>query len=42
MERYFWSLLAAVGIFVLGAGFSIYEGVRAILSPRSSGRSPFR
>jgi cation diffusion facilitator family transporter len=33
MERYFWSLLAAVGIFVLGAGFSIYEGVRAILQP---------
>jgi cation diffusion facilitator family transporter len=33
MERYFWSLLAAVGIFVLGAGFSIYEGIRAILKP---------
>ena len=33
MERYFWSLLAAVGIFVLGAGYSIYEGVRAILHP---------
>ena len=31
MERYFWSLLAAVGIFVLGAGYSIYEGVHAIL-----------
>jgi cation diffusion facilitator family transporter len=33
MERYFWSLLAAVGIFVLGAGFSIYEGIGAILEP---------
>jgi cation diffusion facilitator family transporter len=33
MERYFWSLLAAVGIFVLGAGYSIYEGIRAILEP---------
>jgi cation diffusion facilitator family transporter len=33
MERYFWSLLAAVGIFVLGAGFSIYEGIGAILHP---------
>jgi cation diffusion facilitator family transporter len=33
MERYFWSLLAAVGIFVLGAGFSITEGVRSILDP---------
>ena len=33
MERYFWSLLAAVGIFVLGAGFSIAEGIRAMLDP---------
>ncbi len=33
MERYFWSLLAAVGIFVLGAGYSVYEGIRAILKP---------
>jgi cation diffusion facilitator family transporter len=33
MERYFWSLLAAVGIFVLGAGFSIAEGIRAVLRP---------
>jgi len=32
-ERYFWSLLAAVGIFVLGAGFSVFEGIRAILKP---------
>ncbi|MGI8576642.1 MAG: cation diffusion facilitator family transporter [Nocardioidaceae bacterium] len=34
MERYFWSLLAAVGIFVLGAGFSMFEGVSAILQPK--------
>jgi cation diffusion facilitator family transporter len=33
MERYFWSLLAAVGIFVLGAGFSFYEGIHALLNP---------
>ncbi|HEU4568302.1 MAG TPA: cation diffusion facilitator family transporter [Marmoricola sp.] len=33
MERYFWSLLAAVGIFVLGAGFSAFEGLHQILSP---------
>src|SRR3954454_9932099 len=32
MERYFWSLLAAVGIFVLGAGFSIYQGIEAIVA----------
>ncbi len=33
MERYFWSLLAAVGIFVLGAGYSVYEGIHQILRP---------
>jgi divalent metal cation (Fe/Co/Zn/Cd) transporter len=26
-ERYFWSLLAAFGIFIAGAGFSIFEGL---------------
>jgi cation diffusion facilitator family transporter len=26
-ERFFWSFLAAVGIFVAGAGFSLYEGL---------------
>jgi cation diffusion facilitator family transporter len=31
-ERYFWSLLSAVGIFVLGAGFSIYQGVTALVA----------
>jgi cation diffusion facilitator family transporter len=29
-ERYFWSLLAAVSIFVAGAGFSVFEGVLTI------------
>ena len=29
-ERYFWSLLAAVGIFVADGGFSIFEGVLTI------------
>src|SRR6478735_8635343 len=33
MERYFWSLLAAVGIFVLGAGFSVYEGIHSLIHP---------
>ncbi|MCX5203051.1 cation diffusion facilitator family transporter [Streptomyces sp. NBC_00237] len=32
-ERYFWSLLAAVGIFVLGAGFSFFQGVEALIEP---------
>lgn len=30
-ERFFWSLLAAIGIFLSGAGFSAYQGVTAIL-----------
>ena len=30
-ERFFWSLLAAVGIFVSGAGFSLYQGLTAVL-----------
>lgn len=30
MERFFWSLLAAVGILVAGAGFAVYEGVGAV------------
>ena len=34
-ERFFWSLLAAVGIFVSGAVFSIYQGVHGLLSGES-------
>jgi cation diffusion facilitator family transporter len=30
-ERYFWSLLAALTIFALGAGFSVYQGVSTIV-----------
>jgi cation diffusion facilitator family transporter len=40
MARYFWSLLAAVGIFVLGAGFAAYQGIAALITPGESG-SPF-
>lgn len=32
-ERYFWSLLAAVAIFVSGAAFSVFEGLHTILGP---------
>jgi cation diffusion facilitator family transporter len=32
-ERYFWSLLAAFGIFVAGAGFSMFEGILSLHSP---------
>ncbi|MEV7690735.1 cation diffusion facilitator family transporter [Streptomyces bungoensis] len=31
-ERFFWSLLAAVGIFVMGGCFSFYQGVAALRS----------
>ncbi len=37
MERYFWSLLAAVGIFVLGAGFSAYQGIQSLVTPGEEG-----
>jgi cation diffusion facilitator family transporter len=34
-ERYFWSLLAAFGIFVAGGGFSIFEGLLSLSSHHS-------
>ncbi|HEY8043627.1 MAG TPA: cation diffusion facilitator family transporter [Streptosporangiaceae bacterium] len=34
-ERYFWSLLAAFGIFIAGAGFSIFEGILSMHSKTS-------
>jgi cation diffusion facilitator family transporter len=40
MARYFWSLLAAVGIFVLGAGFAAYQGIATLIHPGETG-SPF-
>ena len=32
-EAYFWALLAAIGVFVVGAVLAVYEGVRALLDP---------
>jgi cation diffusion facilitator family transporter len=37
-DRYFWSLLAAFGIFIAGAGFSIFEGLLSLT--RSQSESP--
>ena len=34
-ERYYWALLAAVGMFVIGGALSIWEGVHALLDPPS-------
>src|SRR5438270_3172259 len=40
-ERYFWTLLAAVGIFVAGGVFSVLQGVNELRSP-SEGSGHFR
>jgi cation diffusion facilitator family transporter len=32
-ERYYWALLAAVGMFVIGGTLSIWEGVNALINP---------
>lgn len=40
-ERYFWSLLAAVGIFVMGGCFSFFEGAQALRSGSSEEHSGY-
>jgi cation diffusion facilitator family transporter len=32
-ERYYWALLAAIGMFIVGGAVSIVEGIRALLHP---------
>ena len=32
-ERYYWALLAAVGMFVIGGALSLWEGVHALIDP---------
>ncbi|WP_081952203.1 cation diffusion facilitator family transporter [Kitasatospora phosalacinea] len=34
-ERFFWSMLAAVGIFVTGGCFSFYQGLHTLLNPQA-------
>jgi len=36
-DRYFWSLLSAFGIFIAGAGFSVFEGILALRRPAEAG-----
>jgi cation diffusion facilitator family transporter len=36
-ERFFWSLIAAVGLFIAGGGFSLFEAYRAFNSPPRPG-----
>jgi cation diffusion facilitator family transporter len=33
-ERYYWALLAAIGMFVVGGAVSIWEGINALFDPR--------
>ncbi|WP_329175995.1 cation diffusion facilitator family transporter [Streptomyces sp. NBC_01477] len=40
-ERFFWALLAAVGIFVTGGCFSFYQGLHGWLSPESDASESF-
>ncbi|MEU4763962.1 cation diffusion facilitator family transporter [Actinosynnema sp. NPDC023794] len=39
-DRYFWSLLAAVSIFVSGAVFAFYEGLRTVFGSPQEQNSP--
>src|SRR3954454_20761245 len=32
-ERYYWALLAAIGMFAIGGAVSVWEGVRALVNP---------
>ncbi|MFJ5546265.1 cation diffusion facilitator family transporter [Streptomyces sp. NPDC093225] len=41
MERFFWSLLAAVGIFVTGGCFSVFQGIEAFRSGGSESREGY-
>ncbi|MER5727255.1 cation diffusion facilitator family transporter [Streptomyces sp. NPDC002138] len=41
MERFFWSLLAAVGIFVTGGCFSVFQGIEAFRSDGSESRGGY-
>jgi cation diffusion facilitator family transporter len=33
-ERYYWALIAAIGMFLIGGALSVWEGIRALLDPR--------
>jgi divalent metal cation (Fe/Co/Zn/Cd) transporter len=39
-ERFFWALIAAVGIFVAGVGFSLYEATEAFAEAPTQDRNP--
>jgi cation diffusion facilitator family transporter len=35
-EAYFWALLAAIGVFVVGAVLAVYEGIRELINPTAA------
>lgn len=37
-ELYFWSFIVALLLFALGAGVSVYQGIRHVLEPEPAGR----
>jgi cation diffusion facilitator family transporter len=38
-ERYYWALIAAIGMFLIGGALSVWEGISALFQPRA-GASP--
>ena len=40
-DRFFWSLLVSVGLFIAGAVFSVYEGFTAIIGGEGEGHGSF-
>src|SRR3954454_4081133 len=33
-ERYYWALIAAIGMFLVGGALSVWEGIKALIDPR--------
>jgi cation diffusion facilitator family transporter len=33
-ERYYWALIAAIGMFLVGGALSVWEGINALIHPR--------
>jgi cation diffusion facilitator family transporter len=33
-ERYYWALIAAIGMFLIGGALSVWEGIHALFDPR--------
>jgi cation diffusion facilitator family transporter len=40
-DRYFWTFLAAVAMFTVGATFSVYQGINALVDPAEVEHSSF-